>query len=51
MTLDFSVPYEETCQNIWDDGSFDLESRYITEDVPVGCLLMSQLHKYFIHKL
>lgn len=47
MGSDFAVPYEENYENFWGDGSFDLENRYITEDVPVGCYLMSQLGKKF----
>ena len=43
MGPDFAVPYEQNYQNFWGDGPFDLENRYITEDVPVGCYLMSQL--------
>ena len=47
MGPDFAVPYEENYQNFWGDGPFDLENRYITEDVPVGCYLMSQLGKKY----
>lgn len=47
MGPDFAVPYEENYENFWGDGPFDLESRYITEDVPVGCYLMSQLGKKY----
>ena len=47
MGPDFAVPYEEKYENFFGDGPFDLENRYITEDVPVGCFLMSQLGKKF----
>lgn len=47
MGPDFAVPYEEKYENFFGDGPFDLENRYITEDVPVGCWLMSQLGKKF----
>ena len=47
MGPDFAVPYTENYQNFWGDGPFDLENRYITEDVPVGCWLMSQLGDKF----
>ncbi|MCQ5131164.1 NAD/NADP octopine/nopaline dehydrogenase family protein [Butyricicoccus faecihominis] len=47
MGPDFAVPYEENYENFWGDGPFDLENRYITEDVPVGCYLMSQLGKKY----
>ena len=47
MGPDFAVPYEEKYENFFGDGPFDLENRYITEDVPVGCYLMSQLGKKY----
>lgn len=47
MGPDFAVPYEEKYENFYGDGPFDLENRYITEDVPVGCYLMSQLGKKY----
>lgn len=47
MGPDFAVPFEENYPNFWGDGPFDLENRYITEDVPVGCYLMSQLGKRY----
>jgi opine dehydrogenase len=47
MGPDFAVPYEEKYENFFGDGPFDLENRYITEDVPVGCYVMSQLGKKY----
>ena len=47
MGPDFAVPYEEKYENFFGDGPFDLENRYITEDVPVGCYLMGQLGKKY----
>lgn len=47
MGPDFAVPFEEKYENFYGDGPFSLESRYITEDVPVGCFLMSQLGKKY----
>ncbi|KAF5042639.1 Opine dehydrogenase [anaerobic digester metagenome] len=47
MGPDFAVPFEEKYENFYGDGPFDLENRYITEDVPVGCYLMSQLGKKY----
>lgn len=47
MGPDFAVPFEERYENFFGDGPFDLENRYITEDVPVGCYLMSQLGKKY----
>ena len=43
MGPDFAVPFEEKYENFYGDGPFDLENRYITEDVPVGCYLIMQL--------
>ena len=36
MGPDFAVPFTEKYENFFGDGPFDLENRYITEDVPVG---------------
>ena len=47
MGPDFAVPFTEKYENFFGDGPFDLENRYITEDVPVGCYLMSQLGKKY----
>ena len=47
MGPDFAVPFTERYENFYGDGPFDLENRYITEDVPVGCYLMSQLGKKY----
>ena len=47
MGPDFAVPFTEKYENFYGDGPFDLENRYITEDVPVGCYLMSQLGKKY----
>ena len=47
MGPDFAVPFNERYENFYGDGPFDLENRYITEDVPVGCYLMSQLGKKY----
>lgn len=47
MGPDFAVPFNERYENFFGDGPFDLENRYITEDVPVGCYLMSQLGKKY----
>jgi len=47
MGPDFAVPFEEKYENFYGDGPFDLENRYITEDVPVGCFLIQQLGKKY----
>ena len=44
---DFAVPFEEKYENFYGDGPFDLENRYITEDVPAGCYFIQQLGKKF----
>ncbi len=47
MGPDFAVPFEEKYPNFFGDGPFDLENRYITEDVPVGCYVYQQLAKKY----
>ncbi len=47
MGPDFAVPFEEKYENFYGDGPFDLENRYITEDVPVGCYLIQQLGRKY----
>ena len=47
MGPDFAVPFTEKYENFFGDGPFDLENRYITEDVPVGCYFMSQLGRKY----
>lgn len=47
MGPDFAVPFEEKYENFFGDGPFNLESRYITEDVPVGCYVYQQLAKKY----
>ncbi|MGN0194800.1 MAG: NAD/NADP octopine/nopaline dehydrogenase family protein [Pseudoramibacter sp.] len=44
---DFAVPFEEKYENFYGDGPFDLENRYITEDVPNGCFFIHQLGQKF----
>ena len=47
MGPDFAVLFTEKYESFYGDGPFDLENRYITEDVPVGCCLTSQLGKKY----
>ncbi len=47
MGPDFAVPFTEKYENFFGDGPFDLENRYITEDVPVGCYFIMQLGKKY----
>lgn len=46
----YKVPFDEDYryrQEPYGDGPFNLESRYITEDIPIGCYLISQLGKKY----
>lgn len=47
MGPDFAVPFTEKYENFYGDGPFDLENRYITEDVPVGCYFIQQLGRKY----
>ncbi|MCD8140714.1 MAG: NAD/NADP octopine/nopaline dehydrogenase family protein [Planctomycetaceae bacterium] len=50
MGKDYKVPFDEDYryrQEPYGDGPFNLETRYITEDVPIGCYLISELGKRF----
>ncbi len=50
MGKDYKVPFDEDYryrQEPYGDGPFDLETRYITEDVPIGCYLISELGKKY----
>ncbi len=50
MGKDYKVPFDEDYryrQEPYGDGPFNLETRYITEDVPIGCFLISELGKKY----
>ena len=47
MGPDFAVPFADRLENFYGDGPFDLENRYITEDVPVGCFVYQQLARKY----
>lgn len=50
MGKGYRVPFTEDYrykQEPYGDGPFTLESRYVTEDVPIGCYLISELGKKF----
>jgi opine dehydrogenase len=50
MGKGYKVPFTEDYryrQEPYGDGPFSLESRYITEDVPIGCHLISQFGRKF----
>ncbi|MCI2062829.1 MAG: NAD/NADP octopine/nopaline dehydrogenase family protein [Eubacteriaceae bacterium] len=41
------VPFDEFCPIFESTGPFDIKSRYITEDIPVGCCIQAALGKKF----
>ncbi|MDR2301129.1 MAG: NAD/NADP octopine/nopaline dehydrogenase family protein [Deltaproteobacteria bacterium] len=50
MGKGYRVPFTEDYrykQEPYGDGPFNLENRYVTEDVPIGCHLISQLGQKF----
>ena len=50
MGKGYRVPFTEDYrykQEPYGDGPFTLENRYVTEDVPIGCYLISQFGKKF----
>lgn len=50
MGKGYRVPFTEDFrykQEPYGDGPFTLESRYVTEDVPIGCYLISELGKKY----
>ena len=50
MGKGYKVPFTEDYryrQEPYGDGPFTLENRYITEDVPIGCYLISEFGKKF----
>ncbi|MCF7936125.1 MAG: NAD/NADP octopine/nopaline dehydrogenase family protein [Synergistales bacterium] len=47
MGLDYEIPFEEQDYLQFGTGPFDLNNRYITEDVPIGCHIYHELGKRF----
>ncbi|WP_368234104.1 NAD/NADP octopine/nopaline dehydrogenase family protein [Anaerotruncus rubiinfantis] len=47
MGPDYAVPFEENIPHKYGDGPTSLESRYITEDVPIGCYMYQQLARKY----
>jgi opine dehydrogenase len=50
MGKGYKVPFDADYryrQEPYGDGPFSLENRYITEDIPIGCYLISQFAKKF----
>jgi len=43
MGLDYVIPFEEQDYIQYGTGPFDLNNRYITEDIPVGCHIYHEL--------
>ena len=47
MGLDYLIPFEAQDPIQYGTGPFDMENRYITEDIPIGCNVYSQLGRAF----
>jgi opine dehydrogenase len=47
MGLDYLIPFDQQDPIQFGTGPFNMENRYITEDIPVGCFVYSQLGKKF----
>lgn len=47
MGPDYAVPFDQEIPHKYGDGPFTLESRYITEDVPIGCYMYQQLARRY----
>jgi opine dehydrogenase len=47
MGFDYVIPFDQQDPIQYGTGPFSMENRYITEDIPVGCYVYSQLGKKF----
>lgn len=47
MGFDYLIPFDQQDPIQYGTGPFSMENRYITEDIPVGCYVYSQLGKKF----
>ncbi len=47
MGLDYVIPFDEQDPIQYGTGPFTMENRYITEDIPTGCNLYSQLGRQY----
>jgi len=47
MGLDYLIPFDQQDPIQFGTGPFSMENRYITEDIPIGCSIYSQLGKAF----
>ncbi|MGL4606593.1 MAG: NAD/NADP octopine/nopaline dehydrogenase family protein [Eubacteriaceae bacterium] len=47
MGLDYLIPFDKQDPIQYGTGPFDMNNRYITEDIPVGCFVYQQLGDVF----
>lgn len=47
MGLNYKIPFDAQDPIQYSTGPFSLENRYITEDIPIGCYVYSQLGRAF----
>ena len=47
MGLDYVIPFNEQDPIQFGTGPFSMENRYITEDIPIGCNVYSQLGRQY----
>jgi opine dehydrogenase len=47
MGLDYVIPFDQQDPIQYSTGPFSMENRYITEDIPIGCNIYSQLGKAY----
>ncbi len=47
MGSDYKIPFEEQDYIQYGTGPFDIQNRYITEDIPVGCHIYHELGKKY----
>lgn len=47
MGLDYKIPYDHQDPIQYGTGPFTMENRYITEDIPIGCNVYSQLGRAY----
>ncbi|HOS69554.1 MAG TPA: NAD/NADP octopine/nopaline dehydrogenase family protein [Bacillota bacterium] len=45
MGMDFEIPFEDINHVAWGTGPFSIDTRYLTEDIPVGCHIYHLLGK------
>jgi len=47
MGLDYKIPFDQQDPIQFGTGPFNMENRYITEDIPVGCFLYTELGRKY----